>query len=340
MSGVEPKAPEQKVPEPPTLRSIAFLTGLGVSTVSRALKDGPEISIETRNRVKLVARQVGYRPNRAGVRLRTGKTNVITVVLNAKDEGAGFFSDFVYGIIDALKDTQYHLVVTPHSFSGDPMEPIRYVVETGAADGVIISRIQPDDPRVRFLAENNVPFATHGRTEMGIDHAHFDYDNEAFAFTALRALAAKGRSRVALLGPPPGLTYHKHTHLGFERGLQQYQLTGIPLSSAHIDLPLAEIRSIGRHLAAQQPRPDGFVCSGINASIALGAGLQDAGLEIGRDFDIVAKQTTDLASLLNPAIIIVNEDLRAAGFETASMLLGVIDGKLPATLQRLSGPGV
>ncbi len=122
--------------ERPTLKTIAYLTGLGVSTVSQALKDDTEISEETRARVKLIARQIGYRPNRAGVRLRTGKTNVITVVLNAGEEGSGLVSNMVYGISDALAGTAYHLVVTPYSLS-DPMAPIRYIVETGSADGVI-----------------------------------------------------------------------------------------------------------------------------------------------------------------------------------------------------------
>ena len=47
------------------------MTGLGITTVSRALKDAPDISHETKERVRLVARQIGYQPNRAGVRLRT-----------------------------------------------------------------------------------------------------------------------------------------------------------------------------------------------------------------------------------------------------------------------------
>ena len=63
----------------PTLRSLAEITGLGISTVSQALRDSPEIAIETRKRVQLAAQQMGYRPNRAGVRLRTGKSNVITI---------------------------------------------------------------------------------------------------------------------------------------------------------------------------------------------------------------------------------------------------------------------
>ena len=106
----------------PTLKTIAFMTGLGVTTVSRALKDAPEIGEETRRRVQLVARQVGYRPNRAGVRLRTGKTNVISLVLNTEEQVMGFVSDIIYGISEFLAQTPYHLIVTPYSRKNDPMD--------------------------------------------------------------------------------------------------------------------------------------------------------------------------------------------------------------------------
>ena len=165
----------------PTLKTIAFMTGLGVTTVSRALKDAPEIGEETRRRVQLVARQVGYRPNRAGVRLRTGKTNVISLVLNTEEQIGGFVSDMIYGISEHLAQTPYHLIVTPYSRNNDPLEPVRYVVETGSADGIIISRTEPDDTRVRYMTERGFPFATHGRTDMGIEHPFHDFDNYAFA---------------------------------------------------------------------------------------------------------------------------------------------------------------
>ena len=161
----------------PTLKTLAEITGLGISTVSQALRDSPAIAEETRRRVQLAAQQAGYRPNRAGVRLRTGRSNVITVILNAQDAGSGFFADFVYGVSSGLAGTAYHLVITPYDYH-DQMAPVRYVVETASADGVIISRIMPNDPRVRYMAENGMPFATHGRTEMGICHPYHDYDNE------------------------------------------------------------------------------------------------------------------------------------------------------------------
>jgi LacI family transcriptional regulator len=325
--------------KPPTLRTLAKVTGLGISTVSQALRNSPEISEETRKRVQLAAQQAGYRPNRAGVRLRTGKTNVITVVLNAERDatGTGFFSDFVYGVSDGLKGSPYHLVITPYSLH-DPMEPIRYVVETLSADGLIFSRIQPNDPRVRYLVDNNIPFATHGRTDMGIEHPYHDFDNEAFAFEAVRRLVAKGRKKLTLLGPPSDLTYFVHTNLGFEHGVAEHGAQVIPYASTDIDASLQELREAAQRLARQDTRPDGIVCSSTSASHATEAGFRDAGLFIGKDFDIVTKHTTELVRMFNPSMISIPEDFRLAGKDLAHKLIASINGEPVSKLQHIEKP--
>jgi LacI family transcriptional regulator len=300
----------------------------------------PSISEETRKRVHLAAQQAGYRPNRAGVRLRTGKTNVITVVLNAEHDatGSGFFSDFLYGVSDGLKESQYHLVVTPYSLH-DPMEPIRYIIETGSADGVIFSRTEPEDARVRYLVENKMPFATHGRTATDIEHPFHDFDNEAFAFEAVRHLRDSGRSRLMLLAPPRGLTYYVHTNAGFEHGIAAFGGSVIPFSSMDIDSPLAALRAAAKAIAMQDGRPNGIVASSMSSSLAFAAGFKDAGLEIGKDFDVVTKHTTELIKLMHPGIISIPEDFRLAGFELAQMLIASIRGAPARSLQRIVGPG-
>jgi LacI family transcriptional regulator len=321
----------------PTLRTLAEITGLGISTVSQALRDSPEIALETRKRVRLAAQQAGYRPNRAGVRLRTGKSNVITVILNPQDGGSGFFSNMIYGISDALPGTAYHLVVTPYSLS-DPMAPVRYVVETNSADGVIISRTQPDDPRVRYLVENGMPFATHGRTDMGIAHAFVDYDNEAYAAKAVELLHNKGRKRAALFGPPPMLTYYRHTIQGFERGLAQTGMSGFVVNSVSSDSSLNDLRAAGRELANRLNPPDGIVCTSSSIALAVIAGLKDGGKEIGVDFDLVAKPVGELVGLAQPKIIAIGEDFRQGGKDLATMLMARINGIGPAELQILHAP--
>ena len=322
----------------PTLKTIAFMTGLGVTTVSRALKDAPEIAQETRRRVQLVARQVGYRPNRAGVRLRTGKTNVISLILSTDEDLTGFVSDMIYGISEAVADTPYHLVVTPYSLSNDPLDPVRYVVETGSADGIIISRTEPRDARVRYLVERKFPFATHGRTSMGVDHSYHDFDNHAFAHEAVRRLVAMGRRRIALLPPPHNLAYHRHTTVGFANGLAEGGARDVPLNMT-IDSGIEEIRQRTAELMRRSDRPDGIVSASGGATFALVAGIEEAGMSLGADIDVVSKQSSKLLRWFRPQLQVVHEDFRLAGRDLARSVLRSIEGADVRTLQTLVAPG-
>lgn len=324
--------------ERPTLKTIAFMTGLGVTTVSRALKDAPDIGADTKERVRLVARQIGYQPNRAGVRLRTGKTNVIALVLSIDDEMMGFTSHLVFGITEVLSGTPYHLVVTPYTHVKDPMMPIRYILDTGSADGVIISRTEPDDPRVRLLIDHGMPFATHGRTAMGIDHPFHDYDNDTFAYEAVRRLVSRGRRRIAVLQPPSKLTYFRHTREGFERALRDFGAEEAPFTTVNTDTSLDALRIATDALMRQPNHPDGMISLSSSATLALVAGIEAAGHRIGDTVDLVSKQPSDILPWIRPQIIAANEDFRLAGRELARALLDRIAGKQTGQLQTISEP--
>ena len=241
----------------PTLKTIAYITGLGVTTVSRALNDAPDIGQATKERVRLVASQIGYRPNRAGVRLRTGKTNVISLILSIETEVLGLTSHVVYGISEYLAGSPYHLIVTPYNMRSDPLEPVRYIVETGSADGIIFSRTEPEDARVRYLHERGFPFASHGRTEMDIVHPYFDFDNARYAEIAVDRLAARGRRQLALLPPSPQLTYARHMTAGFLRGIERHDLVEMPVHGITTDSPPEAMRVEMARLMAARRRPDG-----------------------------------------------------------------------------------
>ncbi|QCI99102.1 LacI family DNA-binding transcriptional regulator [Agrobacterium larrymoorei] len=324
--------------ERPTLKTIAYMTGLGITTVSRALKDAPDIGAETKQRVRKVAQQIGYQPNRAGVRLRTGKTNVIALVLSVDEELMGFTTQMVFGITEVLANTPYHLVMTPHTHAKDPMIPIRYIIDTGSADGVIISKIRPDDPRVRFMTERNMPFATHGRTNMGIEHPYHDFDNETYTYEAVKRLAQCGRKRIAVLLPPSQFSYHDAARRGFERGLKDFGLNEIKMTSISNDTPLDDVKYQSSALMSGTDCPDGLISISGSSTIAFVAGIEASGKKIGKDIDVVSKQSADFLNWLRPEIHTMNEDIKLAGRELARAVLARIDGKAPGTLQTVSKP--
>ncbi|MBP2548328.1 LacI family transcriptional regulator [Neorhizobium galegae] len=332
------KIPERTGSARPTLKTIAYMTGLGITTVSRALKDAPDIGADTKERVRLVAAQLGYQPNRAGVRLRTGKTNVIALVLSIEEELMGFTSQMMFGISEVLAGTQYHLVLTPHAHQKDPMAPVRYILDTGSADGVIISRTLPDDPRVALMTERNFPFATHGRTDMGVCHPFHDFDNESFAYQAVEKLASRGRRRIALLAPPAKLSYYLHTRIGFERGLKAFGATEVAMGRLTSEASLDTIRTHMQGLMSSSEPPDGIISISGSSAIALVAGLEAAGARLGDGIDMVSKQSAEFLNWIRPEVHAINEDVRQAGRELAKAVIARIDGVAPELLQSVSKP--
>lgn len=322
----------------PTLKTIAYMTGLGVTTVSRALKDAPDIGAETKRRVRMIAKQIGYRPNRAGVRLRTGKTNVISLILKTEEEVMGLTTEMICGISDVLAETQYHLIVTPYTRGQDPMEPVRYVLETGSADGIIISRTEPDDPRVRYMLDNDFPFATHGRTKVGAAHPYHDFDNYAFAAEAVRRLVARGRKRLALVGPPKHLTYYTYMQAGFSDAVAEAGVEEVTVSGITIDDKLAVIKEQIAALMRRPNRPDGIVSGAGSGAIGIVPGIESAGLRLGRDVDLASKQSTEILQWFRPEIIVMFEDFRLAGRELARAVIARIEGRPAGELQSISDP--
>ena len=322
----------------PTLKTIAAETGLAIATVSRALKDAPDIGEETKRRVRETAERLGYRPNRAGVRLRTGKTNVIALVLSAEADVMNHTSRLIYSIAGALKGTPYHLVVMPYFPDEDPMTPIRYIVETGSADGVIMNQTQPDDPRVRYMAERGFPFATHGRTNMGIDHHYFDFDNEDFARIAVRELAARGRKRLYLVAPPRTQTYARHMVTGFADEAALLGLTFELPDGFTSDSGSGLIEDgIIRRFSAPNP-PDGLVMGSTTAAMASVSGAESLGFVIGRDFDLVAKEAISLLRRFRREIIVLHEDVGRAGDFLAHAVMAAIERRAPEQGQYIDSP--
>jgi LacI family transcriptional regulator len=322
----------------PTLKTIAYMTGLGITTVSRALNDASDIGAETKKRVRLVADQIGYRPNRAGVRLRTGKTNVLSLILALDEEVLGLTSQLVLGISEAVANTGYHLVVTPYDRSKDPLEPVRYVVETESADGVILSSTQDQDPRVQYLLERNFPVATHGRTGLGPTHPYYDFDNETYARKGVELLHSRGRTRLGLIAPPAMYLFSQHMTKGFVDAMERFELLEIPIRSIHIDTPYDILQAEIERLMRSRHRPDGLICGNGSSALTAAVAIEAAGLKLGVDVDIVTKHSADLIRRVRPEIFAINEDFRKAGNHLARSLMETIAGKSAADLQYLEVP--
>ncbi|MHA6689633.1 LacI family transcriptional regulator [Devosia sp. A449] len=320
-----------------TLRTIAEVTGLSLSTVSLSLRGGTTLKQETRDKVAEAAKALGYIPDRAGVRLRTGKTNVIALVLDGAEDSIDFARQMIQGIGHAIKGTRYHLTVIPEFERHHSAETIRYILDNRTADGVVITHTGPRDKRVQMMIDADFPFVSHGRTEFYTPHPYHDFHSEVFAAMAVERLASKGCQRAMLVIGDDSTTNYHNIVTAFHRATARAGLEARVLEGTQ-GLPPAEIRKLGLDLAGQPDRPDGIICDSEMRTIALVGGLQEGGLVLGRDVQLIYKQTSGILPTLFPSMDSIREDVFAAGGELTHLLLRRIEGSDSASLQSLSEP--
>ncbi len=324
--------------ERPTLKTIARIAGLAVPTVSRALSDAPDIGRDTKKRVRELADQLGYRPNRAGLRLRTGKTNVIALILRAEDDVMSHASRLITAIASELRETAYHVIITPYFPDEDPLAPVRYIARTASADGVILNRIQPRDPRIQFLRERKIPFAMHGRTTDCETAPYYDFDNREFARQAVQRLAARGRRQMLLVAPPQDQNYALEMIAGAREAGRDHGVDVHVLDEASSDSPSAQVRAATAAFLDAHPEFDAIMTASVPSAVAATLAAEEIGRVIGRDLDMISKESMPILKDFRRDILVVAENVTEAGQFLARAIIQAIDEPDKPPMQKLVAP--
>jgi len=323
---------------PPTLKDIAQISGLAVPTVSRALSGASDIGLKTRERVRKIADEIGYIPNRAGLRLRTGKTNVIALLLPSDLEGMNYSSEYVSSIAAGLRETQYNLILTPFFPDQDLMRPIRNIVRNRSADAIIMNQTREHDERIQYLMEQDFPFVTHGRSKWADQHPYLDFDNFEFIRLASRKLRQKGRRSLLLITPHQAQNYAQNMIEGARVAAKEQGITiEIVEEPSNQDGPLS-LKSIVNETLTGQSSIDGIISCTVMTTVHLLLILSELGKNVGSDIDVCAKERFPFFSLIRPDVLTVREDLTQAGSFLAKAALHAIEHPKDPPLQLLVTP--
>lgn len=321
-----------------TQKTIADAAGLAITTVSKALAGDPKIAPETRERIERIAREVGYTPDRAAQRLRTGKTRVFSLILNPHTEVVDFANTMIIGLTRALEASGYHLVIAPHFGGGDIREPVEHIVKNNLADGVIFSRVQPFDRRVQYLLEMDFPFVCHGRTNFTTPHSFVDYDNGKFTELAVKKLYEDGARKICLIPPPESLTFQQHVKTGTIKAANQLGIEHVFAEGITLDSSLQEISEWAAKMAVSGDRPDGFIFLGEASYFSVMSAFRAHGLTRTKDFHAVVKRNSELINHIDPGVSVVFEDIIKAGQKMGEILLGQVSGTQLTPTQYIDQP--
>ena len=322
----------------PTLKTISELSGLAITTVSRALSNAPDISISTKEKVKKIADEIGYIPDRAGVRLRTGRTNVISLIMSTDSEIMDMTGRLISSIALGLRGTPYHLNMTHHFPGDDPMKPINYIVETGSADALICNQVQPNDPRVHYLIEKKFPFTMHGRSYPNEKQSFVDYDNGEFAKIAIEKLVKKNRKHILMITPPQNQSYGLEMVQSAKNTAEKHNISLIIAPIITSDSSITLISDTVSKQIINNKKIDGILVGTPKGAMAAVAGFEKLNLSIGQDIDIVAKDAVNFLKLFRNQIIVINENVEIAGKKLAEAAIHAAQNPDSEPIQYIDRP--
>jgi DNA-binding LacI/PurR family transcriptional regulator len=306
------------------IKRLAQHLNVSIGTVSRALNNRPDVSEETRKRVLDAAATLGYVPNQSGRSLRRGRTGVIGFMMRTGHEitgqGDSFFMSVFDGVQTVLSRHHLDLVALLCSSDEDADDYLRRMVARGFVEGLIISSTQRVDPRIEYLAERQLPFATLGRSTTDAGQPWLDVDFETIGREGVNRLVAKGHRRIALTLPQDDANLGYILRESVEAALAAHGLKLDPALIVRSNPNEQGGYAIARTLLAQNPRPTAVILVNESISVGLYRGLNEADYRPGRDIAVIGRENP-ATQFLSPTLTSFRQSLRDLGIALGEALL-------------------
>ncbi|MDQ7048813.1 MAG: LacI family DNA-binding transcriptional regulator [Enterobacterales bacterium] len=323
---------------------IAYKAGVSQSTVSRALRDSHLVNLETRKRIKAIAKELNYKVDKNASNLRTQQSTTIALLLfedptSDNSQINPFFLSMLGSITRACSVRGYDLLVSFQQLSDDWHADYE---DCHKADGIILlgyGDYQDYKEKLVSLERQGTHFVRWGAVKEGHSGHSIGSDNIQGGYDITQHLIGLGRQKIAFLGDASS---------GAPEFLDRYRGSCKAMNEAGLaveeDLQINAITTerAGYHAIAQlikTEKPfDAIFCA--SDLIAVGAikALREKGYTVPNDVSVVGYDDIPMANYIRPALTTVQQDTKLAGEILVENLLRLVNGEaieitmLPAKL--------
>lgn len=310
-----------------TIKDIAKTLGISPSTVSRALKDHPDISPETKQLVQSFAQKVNYRPNALALGLRKSKTNTIGVII--PEIVHHFFSSVISGIEDVAYGKGYNIMIcqTNESFQREVID-IQALIDN-RVDGILVSMSKNtlNFDHFQHVIDNGISIIFFDRVCEAIESHRVIADDFEGARIATTHLVESGCNRILHLSGPTHLLIGKNRKEGYCSALRQCNM---PIEE---ELILKcdsrdEVLRLSDAILTIAANIDGIFAVNDSTAIAVMQILQKNGYRIPEDIAVIGFGDGPNATITSPTLSTVEQKGYEIGQEAMRMLSKQIEDTL------------
>jgi LacI family transcriptional regulator len=312
-----------------TIRQIAEVANVSLSTVSRALRNDPRANRDTVERVLRVAKELNYYPDSLAKGLRQNKTNTIGIIFN--DLNNPFYSE-VLGVIGAALNRGSYSMIISYSHYDAAQERANIVsMLSKRVDGIILSPINDQTENVRLLEENGIAYVLIDCYPHFPGTAYVYSDHGMGARMATEHLISRGHRDILLLTGPPTRCMAGYFIDNYRRTLQE---SGIPVREELIvhadDLSIdSGYQTFKKLLTGSSEYPNLEFTAVVTISDLLAIGIYKLANElkfrIPDDYSVIGYDNVEIASVLSPPLTTIHQPRKRIGIESLAMLLHKIE---------------
>jgi LacI family transcriptional regulator len=305
-----------------TLRDIARDLDLSVITVSKALRNHPDISKPTKARVNARMRELNYQPNWAARSLATGKSFSIGVIV--PDLVHPFFAEVASGISEVVQAAGYCMMITS-SVEDPKMERLQLEFFLGRqVDALIVASTQPSAETISLMEGRHVPYVLIDRRVDGSDCNFVGVDDEQIGRMATEHLIEVGCRTIAHIRGPEISTGEGRVrgYLFALEANEMYLSPGYIVSRESSDARAdASGYEAMKRLLEMNPVPDGVVCYNDPTAVGAMKAIAESGLKIPADIAVIGAGNDRYASELRVPLTTIDQQHHTIGRRAAKLVL-------------------
>ena len=307
------------------MKDIASDLGISLVTVSKALRNHPDISKKTRERVYARVKELNYRPNLAARSLVTGRSSLIGLIV--PDLIHPFFADVAKGLSAVVREHGYFLVLA--SSEEDPVleeQEIEHML-AHRLDALVVATSQTNPESLRRIQQGDTPLILLDRYFEGFDSHFVGSDDYSAGKIATEHLLAIGCKRIAHIQGQDNST-GKRRLKGFLDTLRKHDIAVPPeyivkAGSVDVDGNKHGVDALKALFALRRP-PDGIFCFNdvIATGVIMQAGLQ--GIAVPQDLAVIGCGNLHFDSLIRVPLSSVDQRSNEIGRRAGKLILELV----------------
>ncbi len=309
-----------------TIKDIAKRLNISHSTVSRALRDHPDIRDETKALVLKTAEEMDYHPDMMAQNLKGRASTTIGVIVPQVKHV--FFAAIMSGISNVMSKLGYTVMVcqSNEDFQQEVLNAKMLVSQRVAGVLISVSKTTEDKEHFELLQRRGIPIVFFDRVWEDLETSCVVFEDYAGAFAAVEHLIKQGFKKIGHLGGPMNLKISQNRYNGYKDALAKYD---IPLDeNLMVCCGLNEEHGLaGFNTLMEQSRGDIDAIFCVTDPVAIGAfrQIRQRGLKIGKDIALVGFSDSPETSLIDPPLTTVRQSAELMGETAATQLLKHIE---------------